>query len=270
MLGSPESETLELEAPVTPEEVASWFAERDSQRVLVVQGLHWLCTPAAGGTTSAEALARHLLARPGAVVLLADPMVWAMLGRYTALGNAVASPVTLTPLDPSALMRALVARHSMSGYALEFDELIDSGLQPSHWLGGSRERAERDQYAWFKRLHTASGGLLSEALRLWTASIREIDESEGILHMGPIVSLPRRRLENLPADAQIVLLHTARQGWTRAEHHAEAFGLTPDRAAAVLAAMARDGLLEASDDVFRVSPHLRAPLAGLFAIRGWR
>ena len=157
----------------------------------------------------------------------------------------------------------------MSGYTLSFDDLDDSGMLPGAWLGRREEGGDSGHRAWFERLHSASGGLLADALRLWTASIRAIDESEGTVHMGPVTTLQRSSLTELPLDTQVLLLHVIRLGWTTARHHAASFGLREGRAEAELVALTRDGLLQRTDDSYHVPSHLQAPLARLFDDQGW-
>ncbi|MFT4623847.1 MAG: Kef-type K+ transport system membrane component KefB [Myxococcota bacterium] len=259
---------VELEGPTPADAVTEWFHGLQADQALVIHRLEWLCAPTRDGTEAAAVLARHLLDHTGPVTLVCDPLVWGTLARFTPLAAAVHGTVLLQSLEPESLRAAIIARHQMSGYTLQFDG-GDGRWRLRALLAGSDDDDDDVRQEWFSHLHVESGGRLSTALQLWTASVRTIDEASGTVHMGPVASLPHRELRALPERTLLTLLHASRHGWISTPSHAEAFGVTEDRARAELSSLTRDGLLAGADDALRIADHLHAAVSRAFKARGW-
>ena len=70
----------------------------------------------------------------------------------------------------SGYQAAVLARHGLSGYGLNFEPRTErTRLEELFARGASRIR--RPYESFFRALHAASGGLVRDALRLWLASI---------------------------------------------------------------------------------------------------
>jgi hypothetical protein len=177
--------------------------------------------------------------------------------------------VPLGPLSVDHLERAILSRHAMSGYGVIFDGELDLGWQVGNLLLGARDVARRRRAAWFRTLHSASAGVLSDALRLWMASIRSVDDGSERIELGPVPRPPLTRLGLLPEEDLVTLLETTRQGWIVPDQHARLFRQPLQRSEAHLAHLAQLGLLVEEGGVARIAPHLRGPLHQVLSRRGW-
>jgi hypothetical protein len=266
---------LEADRPADLATVARWLEQATEQpaRGVVISGLGFLFDRRPGGLAPLERLIGGLLearSRP-AVILLADSAVWGWLAQATPLASVVGDAVELGPLGADDLEHALMSRHAVSGYAVDFEVGQDLAWQVQRALVRGDE-ADRSRKAWFRALHAASGGVLQDALRLWVASVREVDDEAERLRVGPVPEIRYQALARLPEDTLLTLLEAARQGWISAEGHGRAFRTSSLESAARLAALRNAGWLEpipAAGPLLRVSAHVRAPLHRALARRGW-
>ncbi|TNE86517.1 MAG: hypothetical protein EP330_22525 [Deltaproteobacteria bacterium] len=258
-----------LTGPVDVATVQSWFDDK-SDRLHVITGAGWLFALRPGGLAPLRALAAGVVADEGrnAWLLSASVDTWATAARATALDDAFPTVVQVKPFDPDALEAAILARHSMSGYALTFDAGEDLGWQFSPFRNRlDPEQAQRD--AWFRALHRNSSGVMQDALLLWMASVLEVDESKAVIRMGPVPHLPVPALRGLSDDALVTLRFTLQQGWIDPLLYASAFRVGKPEAHAWLAHLRHLGLLQQEDEVLRVATHLRAVVHRVLSERGW-
>ena len=108
-----------------------------------------------------------------------------------------------------------------------------------------REEKESEAFArhYFECLHQASGGVLSDALRIWLSSILEIDAVENIMRIGAVPRTPMKALRRLPEPARMTLRQVARQGRLSVQEHALQFRLDAGVSEAELARLAHWGIL---------------------------
>jgi hypothetical protein len=207
-----------------------------------------------------------------AFALLADVSVWQHAARATALQDVVGATVEVGPLAADELEHVVMSRHAMSGYGVTFDADEDLSWQLQHAFS-SGEDGDRRRKAWFRTLHAASTGVLQDALRLWVASVLEVDDEGERIRVGPVPAVPIGPLAELSEEVLSTLLETTRQGWMGAAQHQRLFRTSRLVSVAHLAGLCHAGVLATAhadgDEVYRVAAHLRAPLHQVFALRGW-
>lgn len=261
---------ITLTAPATVDEVAGWFDGPD-ERVVVISGLEWLFSLRPGGAVPLERFVAGLVAdgSRSSWLLAVDTGVWQAASALSALDAAVTEVIRLAPMDVQDLQDAVMTRHTMSGYGLSFEIDEQLGLRWSQIFGGQDKAREARKAAWFARLHRASGGVMADALRLWMASVTEVDEASGRISVGPVPSPPLVALDALPDDALLTLRQTVHQGWVSAAVHAEAFAWEPGASGAALAGLESLGLLTRDGERYRIAEHLRTAVVTVLRRRGW-
>ena len=179
----------------------------------------------------------------------ADRPVWAYANRAVPLGDAFPERIDMDLLDNDGLRRAILSRHAMSGYKLQFRRPEDN---LAWWLREAvnpraREIALYEQH-YFQALHHDCGGVLRDALRLWMASISTIDPSTDTVWVDSPPPTPIRALRDLPDDVAITLRQVARSGRITPENHALQFQVPVAMSRALLARLTHWGLLQAQED----------------------
>ncbi len=168
-------------------------------------------------------------------------------------------------MSEQELQAAVIARHRLSGFEHSFDRGDGSPIEGLFARSATRIRRPYDQY--FHELQEATGGLVRDALRLWLASIRVVQDD--IVHVGPIPASPYARVRRLPDDILVNLYQIAREGWIDPAGQARLFRLDLNTAQAQLSRLAHLGLLEEREGAFVIAVHLRGVLGRVFAERGW-
>ena len=254
-------------APVSVEDVDAIFQDAPEGQLVVVDGLHWMLSMAPGGFDPLRRFVKGIIEEGGRRRWLTHGAVlfWNFASTVAPLRDAFPETIRLDPLNEQELQAAVIARHRLSGFEHSFDRGDGSPIEGLFARSATRIRRPYDQY--FHELHQATGGLVRDALRLWLASIRGIQDD--IVHVGPIPSSSYARVRRLPDDILVNLYQIAREGWIDAAGQARLFRLDPNTAQAQLSRLAHLGLLEERDGAFVVAVHLRGVLGRVFAERGW-
>lgn len=219
--------------------------------VIVLDGLHWLFELRPQGFQRLRELLAVVVetGRDVGWLLSADRPVWAFLSRLLPLGDAFPERMDIDILSPEQLRRAILERHAMSGYRLEFrrpDDTLAWWLRQS-LAGRPRERALFER-RYFERLHQDSGGVLRDAQRMWMASIVAIEPGTDTLWIGSPPHPPIRALRALPEELIVTLRQVARGGRITAECHALQFQVPEAHSRAQLLRLVHWGLLRAHED----------------------
>jgi hypothetical protein len=254
-------------APVSVEDVDAIFQDKPEGQLVVVDGLHWMLSMAPGGFDPLRHFVSGIIEEGGRRRWLAHAAVlfWNFASTVAPLRDAFPEVIELDPLNEHELQAAVMARHRLSGYEHSFDRSDGSPIEGMFARGASRIRRPYDQY--FHELHEATGGLVRDALRLWLASIRGIEDE--VVHVGPIPASPYARVKRLSDDIMVNLYQIVREGWMDAAGQARLFRLDRNTAQAQLSRLAHLGLLEERDGSFVIAVHLRGALGRVFAERGW-
>jgi Kef-type K+ transport system membrane component KefB len=253
--------------PVTVADVDAIFQDTPEGQLVVIDGLHWMLSMAPGGFEPLRRFVKGIIEEGGRRRWLTHGAVlfWNFASTVAPLRDAFPEVIRLEPLNEQELQAAVIARHRLSGFEHSFDRGDGSPIEGLFARGASRIRRPYDQY--FHELQQATGGLVRDALRLWLASIRSIQDD--IVHVGPIPASPYSRIRRLPDDMLVNLYQIARQGWIDAAGQARLFRLDVNTAQAQLSRLAHLGLLEERDGAFVISVHLRGVLGRVFNERGW-
>jgi len=260
-----------LEAPATTVEVESWLANRVEGHLFVVSGFHWLVGMCPGGFDPLRRFVEGVIADAGknAWLVHADTLVWDYATQVAPLSDAFPEVIELPVLTPNELEAAVLARHGLSGFGLSFDVLGSSSPIDTLFARGAG-RIRRPYEGYFRDLHRASGGLVRDALRLWLASVQEVNEKQDYVLVGPVPPSPQRAIRRLPDDALLSLCQIARQGWMNARVQAHLFRVDGGTAEAQLSRLSHLGLLQRHpSDTYRIQTHLRGPLVRVLREQGW-
>lgn len=271
-LGDIRVRRIVLTAPATEEEIISWFQNIERGTLTVLDGFEYLYTLKPGGFGPLERFLECVLKNrdKSAWLVSAASEVWSCASRALALDAAFPEVIHLAPANVEDLSAALMARHTMSGYQLRFE--VSDSLAP--WLRRAVfRRLDTETWTkeeWFRTLHTMSGGMIRDALRVWLESVRRVDDETGVVHLGPIPRPPARTLAQLPESALLALRQTMRQGWISAEQHARVFAVEKLDSEAELSRLMHWGLLEkSSGDRLRIAVHLESSIYEVLAARRW-
>lgn len=256
--------------PVTAEQIDELLSDNVGGAVLI-DGIEHLFQAEPGGFEPLKHLIHGIALDQGrtAFVALFEPALWHFTNRMGHLESIFAEKISMRQLTADEIETALIARHNMSGYALEFEAGTDLAWHIADLLARDEDPHRRRQAAWFRTLHEASGGIMHDALRLWMASVIDVDENNGVLRIGPVQRPPVARIRRLPDDALLTLRAVKSQGSTTVEEHARQFQVTVKDAETHLAALLHAGLLECVEGRYHVARHLKAPIATVLEGRGW-
>lgn len=260
---------LILDRPQTLTDVEALLAKAKQSQLVVVEGLHWLLSTQPGGFAPLRAFVDGMLedGEARSWLVYADELLWRYASAIAPLEDAFPDVVTLEPLTVEELTSAVMERHRLSGYGHAF-ERIDGEARVETLLARavSKVRSPYEQY--FAELHAATGGLVRDALRLWLASIRQIQDDD-IVHVGPVPNSNYHVVRALPDDELHTLFLVARQGWMDAPVLANLRRRDERAARAELGRLQHLGVLEGSDGVVRISAHLRGVVGRVLAEKGW-
>jgi hypothetical protein len=263
---------LDLTEPVTEDEVRGWFDKTQDGTLTVLSGLRWLYEMKPGGLVPLRAFCEELVqsSEVSPWLITADVEVWRYASRAGSLAHAMGDVIELEPLSVEDLASAVLGRHQMSGYELTFEAGEDLIWQFWNLVLRREEGEARRRTAWFHTLHEASGGVMHDALRLWMASIEEVDDKMGVVRVGVVPRPPVARINGLPMDALLTLVQVVRQGWISPDLHAALFRIDRGVSVAQLAALTHKGLLVRREDGrLEIARHLRNPVQRVLVGRGW-
>ena len=214
--------------------------------VVIVEGLHWLFQMTPGGFAPLRRFLKGVLEDRGenAWLVSAQRPVWAYADRVVPLHDVFPEQVHLHILGVDELRRAVLARHGLSGFDARFsrpDATLLWRLREA--LLRKEQEAEAFERHFFERLHVACGGVLSDALRIWLASIDQLDPKESSMRVGGVPRTPLNALRRLPEPATMTLRQVARQGRLSVGEHALQFRLDAGESEAELARLSHWGIL---------------------------
>lgn len=267
----PKVRELALEEPATLEQVDALFEPQGEGHLVVISGVHWLRALEPGGFSPLRRFVARVIEDGGknAFLVRADTLVWEQSLEAAPLRDAFPDVITLGPLAPDALQAAVLARHTVSGYGLVFRQGIEPESRLEEMVMQATAPLSRPQQSFFRSLHAASGGLLRDALRLWLASVEEVDEAGDFVHLGPVPTSSLYALRRLGEGETLTLYQVARQGWMTPEVCASLFRIDETTARARLMALAHVGILERRGAVWRIALHLRGTVQRLLREKGF-
>ena len=255
---------LAFSQPTSVDQVRTMLADLGSPSVVQLSGIGWLTASRPGGFQPLQRLLESLLkdGRRGAWLLEVDTLVWLFASAVTPLADVFSTQIRLPPMTPVGLEEAILARHQLSGYRLEFE--LDGQSEP---LGAERS-PQRERY--FQALYAASGGLLQVALPMWLASVGRVAEDASTVYVSQAPQTVLSALQRLPEPVWSALFVIARQGWADSATLSHALHVEPTAAEGRLAGLAGLGLLERQGrDVYVIKRHLRGAVVRGLRGHGW-
>ena len=253
-------------------EIEQIAAKATGGLVVVLEGAHWLFAIEPGGFEPLRAFARHVVEDQGnnAFLLSIEKTVWGYADRVVSLSEVFPHTLRLRPLSPQALRDSILQRHAMSGYGLRFAAPPGNlGWWLREAVARGRSRDELYEDAYFEHLHEATGGVLSDALGLWMASVVEVDTRTDLIVVGDVPATPLASLRNLDDDTLLTLRQLARQGRIDVHLHARQFRKDEDKSRAELAMLGHLGLVELTrKGRYALAPHLVTALHRVLVERG--
>jgi Kef-type K+ transport system membrane component KefB len=259
-----------LAAPTTMDQVAQLVALATGDRVMVIEGLHWLVSPDRDGLAPLRALLHAVVADQGrnGWLLSAKRPVWESLEPVVGLGDVFPQVLALPPLSLEDLQRALLNRQTMSGFELNFSPKVPSLLERIRSWG--QEQEDRgDQQSFFRQLHRRSGGVLNEAEALWMASVHSLDQRRGLVTIGSVPPGPDAHIERLSDEDLLTLRLIARSGRVNPEQHARWLRWAETSSEAHLSRLHHWGLLARTPVGYALSASLAGPVTRCLRGRGW-
>lgn len=258
---------LSLEGPATVEDVEALLKEATEAQLVVLQGLHWMMSAKPGGFEPLRRFVDGVVCSSSAWLLYAEELSWLYASSVAPLSAAFPEAIHLKPLTPDELTAAVMERHRLSGFSHSFDRR-EGQSSVETWIARGASRIRRPMEQYFHDLHTATGGLVRDALRLWLASIRGVKDDD-VVHVGHVPRGGYTALSRLPESVLLTLFQIARQGWMDAPALASLYRTSESEARAELARLEHLGLLERQGHAHRVAIHLRGAVVRVIAERGW-
>lgn len=222
-------------------------------------------TPA--GLERADDLAQAILTGSRPWVLAATPETWATAAALSAIGTAVPIHINPGPLTVHELRTAILGRHAMSGFGLQFDVADLLGFRLRRALEGDQARLVGDEAAWFEHLHTRARGRLSDALRTWMAAVSTVEDDT--LTLGPIDPDTAPDLRHLDDTTLVILRRALAEAHLQPEVLAQVTGEPTARTRGLLAALSGRGFLLHHNEGYSLPPHLEGPVRDALDARGW-
>jgi len=267
----PKVHELRLRAPAALDEVDALFDSSVEGHLIVVSGVQWLMSLEPGGLSPLRRFVERVVEDGGrnAFLVRSDGVVWKQCRAAAPIAEAFPEIVRLDPLDEEELQAAVLARHTVSGYGLVFGHGTDARSRLEEFALQATSPLSRPKQSFFRQLHAASGGLLRDALRLWLASVEEVDEAGDFVHLGPVPTPAIYALRRLSAEQVLTLYQVARQGWMSPEVYASMFRTDLPTARARLLALEHVAVLSRVGTVWRIAEHLRGSVHRLLVERGF-
>lgn len=210
-------------APGSPDD-ADALADQlgDRREIVLLENGERLFRREVGGYAAAETLGRLMEATADrmAWIITFERLSWEFLRKVTSLAVHFDEVVDLGPLDREELEEAIMARHRLTGYDLEF-EPPESGLS-----AGRRTRlhassaAERQALlrGWcMDQLHDDGEREIGEALFLWRRCLRAAPGESGVVRARWEPPLDPAPLDRLDRDVHFALAAVALHGDLPAE-----------------------------------------------------
>lgn len=262
---------LQLEQPPTTDEIDQWFAGMEPHGVTLITGIEWLEDRNFGGHPLLAHFTKRAAdhSREHSWFLATHSDVWEQMLGTCGIEDMFTVVETLAPLSPDELADAILIRHDMSGFKLNFD--VEPGLLWSlrRIFQSSEASYDRVRDGWFNAFHQSTGGLLSDALRLWMTAIREVDEEHDTMTIGPVPTNPLDAILAFSTEDLLTLRQVSRRGTLSAEEHAWLFRTTHVQSRANLFRLENLGILVRTEDRFHMAPAIRGTVGRALKKAGW-
>ncbi|HEX6939454.1 MAG TPA: ATP-binding protein [Longimicrobiales bacterium] len=242
------AQTLGL-PPVTSLDALAAAFDAGHRRVIIVEDAQNLFLRAIGGFDLMRAFLALVAAtnRSAFWVVTMDQYAWRYLAPTLGIPDHFAFEIDTTTLEREAIEQAILARHTVSGYALRFEP--DDKLRASRrWrrLPSERARQAAARRHFFDQLARIAEGNIFVALFYWLRSIRAVEEHTLVFGSPRVIDV--RFLEHLPLDTLHTIAAIIQHGSLSAAEHAAVFQRDPAESRLHLLALADAYLIFPDDD----------------------
>ena len=176
------------------------------------------------------------------------------LDAALGLGHCFSHRLHASAVTPRELQDAILQRHNLSGLRLEFAPPPRTG-RLQEWLRQQTARVETPQEAFFRGLHSLSGGVFRSAFSIWRHHIERVDG--GILYMRHLDTPDHSRLSQALSGEDLFSLQMLLQhGSLTPEEDARIFGCPVSVSQARIEHLIGRGILEPEPVApgFRIQP----------------
>ncbi|MEC7242712.1 MAG: cation:proton antiporter, partial [Myxococcota bacterium] len=194
--------------------------------LVIVEDLRRLTRLHTEGLNPLRRLAEGILSDRGknAWLVSCELSSWTYIQHHLSLDGVFPERLSIERLNPESMRRAILERHGMSGFGLQYEEIEPSLL----WkLGRKLQRKDAafdaSESQIFQILHQETAGVLRDALHLWVASIQHIQAGKDLLTIRKPQTMPMQALRALPLESLLSLRQAVRQGYLAANDHAIQF-----------------------------------------------
>ena len=203
------AQTLGIEAN-NVSELATGIRARQTPPVIILEGGNLMFERRVGGFEAMRAFLGLLSATEGRAVWIISfsKSGWRYLDRVLGLSNRFDEIIALEGLDRDGIERALVERHDVSGYQLEFADGPDLGTDARWRLRGVEDPRRRQKILrveFFDELHKASGSNLHAALYYWLRYTSVADRKRVVA--SPVQAISTAVLGELSDDELFTMLY---------------------------------------------------------------
>lgn len=235
--------------------------------VIVLEGGSLLFERRVGGLEAMRTFVSLLTATEGRAlwVVSFSRDGWNYLDRVLGLSKRFDEHSELDGLGRRGLENAMLARHEISGYDLEFAEEPGLGADAVWRLRGvhdPRRRQEILREDFFDELHRASGSNLHAALYYWLRYTKVVGRKKVVA--SPVLAIPAAGLRTLGDDELFTMLFVFQHDRLTAAQHARLLRTHEVESGMTLDYLARRRVLlktgAGRDAVFRANPILSYPV----------
>jgi NhaP-type Na+/H+ or K+/H+ antiporter len=247
---------------VSLEGVEEILASATGDCLILIEDLRCFMGMRTGGLAPLHRLAEGILSDRGknAWLISCEASSWEYAQHHLPLDGIFPEQLAAGTLDPAGIRRAILERHGMCGFVLDYEEMEASLI----WRLGKKLRRKTailnaNEAQIFEAISAECGGVLRDALALWLSSVTLFNPTTDQLTIGKPPRLPLNHVASLPEEGLLCLRQIARQGRLSPEEHAIHFQLNSTTSESRLAQLAHWGLIERKED----GPYrLRAELEG--------
>ncbi|OIO09253.1 MAG: hypothetical protein AUJ52_06695 [Elusimicrobia bacterium CG1_02_63_36] len=247
--------------------LAAAIAALETPPIVFLKGGSRLFERRVGGLEAMQAFLSLLTATEGKAlwVVSFSRDGWSYLDRVLALSKRFDEHADLDGLDRGELERAMMARHEISGYELDFAEEPGLGADAAWRLRGVRDPRRRQEILreeFFDELHAAAGSNLHAALYYWLRYTKVVDRRRVVA--SPLAAIPAAALRGLGDDYLFTMLFVFQHDRLTPRQHARLLRMNEIESGLTLDYLTRRRVLlktgSGPDAVYGANPILSYPV----------
>lgn len=191
---------------------------------------------------------------------------WAFLDKVMNISRYFQRIINLSGLSSDAVEKIIMKRHRLTGYELEYE--VPPGIAKSRRFRKLSGRPEQQQFLHdmlFEQLNKLATGNISVAMLFWLLGIKRFEENK--MYVNPDISLDFSFINRLPAEELFTLGGVIQHEVLVAEEHSQVFNMAFQDSATLLERLHNKGILQSTEDGFRVHPFLFRPVVQALKVK---